>query len=99
MQHGSESLIRTFNETARQIYFELLEKFMADTSALNREKDDNVFQMTQSRYLYTLKKNLDAEASGILRQNQLSNSSELQKTISGVINFYLNEFKRKCSSL
>jgi hypothetical protein len=99
MSPGSQLLVNSFDETARQVYYELFSRFTADTSSLDRNTDDNVFQLTKNRYLYTLQKKLDIAASDALDQKQGADSGALQKAITQIVSFYLNEFKRKCSSL
>jgi hypothetical protein len=44
-----------FDNKAKKIFFSLYENFARSAKQLDRQKDDNVFQQQQSKYLNTLK--------------------------------------------
>ncbi|HEY5966518.1 MAG TPA: hypothetical protein VIU35_01010 [Chitinophagaceae bacterium] len=89
-----------FDNKAKKIFFSLYENFAGSAKQLDRQKDDNVFQQQQSKYLKTLKTQLENLAKDILNKNgSLKNINLLNKKLSDEINTYLNEFSQKSRSL
>ena len=89
-----------FDNKAKKIFFSLYENFAGSAKQLDRQKDDNVFQQQQSKYLNTLKTQLENLAQDILNKNSsLKNINLLNKKLSDEINTYLNEFTQKSRSL
>jgi len=89
-----------FGNKAKKIFFSLYEKFVGSAKELDREKDDNVFQQQQSKYLNTLKTQLENLAQDLLnKNNSLKNITLLNKKLRDEINIYLNEFRQKSRSL
>ena len=89
-----------FDNKAKKIFFSLYEKFAESAKQLNRKKDDNVFQQQQSKYLNTLKTQLENLARDLLNKNSsLKNINLLNKKLRDEINIYLNEFEQKSRSL
>ena len=89
-----------FDNKAKKIFFSLYEKFTESAKQLDREKDDNVFQLQQSKYLNTLKTQLENLAQELLNKNSsLKNINLLNKKLRDEINAYLNEFRQKSRSL
>lgn len=97
---GSSQILIDFNNRAKAIFFSLYEKFRQSTKLLNRKQDDNVFQQQQSKYLQTLKQQLESMALEILGKNSSpGDSSQLNKKLTDEINEYVNEFRQKSRSL
>jgi len=89
-----------FDNKAKKIFFSLYEKFAESAKQLDRKKDDNVFQQQQSKYLNTLKTQLENLARDLLNKNSsLKNINLLNKKLRDEINIYLNEFEQKSRSL
>jgi hypothetical protein len=89
-----------FDNKAKKIFFSLYEKFAESANQLDRKKDDNVFQQQQSKYLNTLKTQLENLAQDLLNKNSsLKNINLLNKKLRDEINIYLNEFEQKSRSL
>jgi hypothetical protein len=84
----------------KKIFFSLYENFAQSAKQLDRRKDDNVFQQQQSKYLNTLKTQLENLAQESLNKNSsLKNINLLNKKLRDEINAYLNEFIQKSRSL
>ena len=89
-----------FDNKAKKKFFSLYEKFAESAKQLDRKKDDNVFQQQQSKYLNTLKTQLENLAQDLLNKNSsLKNINLLNKKLRDEINIYLNEFEQKSRSL
>ena len=89
-----------FDNKAKKIFFSLYQNFAGSAKQLDRQKDNNVFQQQQSKYLNTLKNQLENLAQDILNKNSsLKNINLLNKKLSDEINTYLNEFTQKSRSL
>jgi len=89
-----------FDNKAKKIFFSLYENFAQSAKQLDRRKDDNVFQQQQSKYLNTLKTQLENLAQESLNKNSsLKNINLLNKKLRDEINAYLNEFMQKSRSL
>ena len=89
-----------FDNKAKKIFFSLYENFSQSAKQLDRRKDDNVFQQQQSKYLNTLKTQLENLAQESLNKNiSLKNINLLNKKLRDEINAYLNEFMQKSRSL
>ena len=89
-----------FDNKAKKIFFSLYENFVESAKQLDRKKDDNVFQQQQSKYLNTLKTQLENLAQDLLTRNSsLKNINLLNKKLRDEINIYLNEFEQKSRSL
>jgi hypothetical protein len=89
-----------FDNKAKKIFFSLYEKFAESAKQLDRKKDDNVFQQQQSKYLNTLKTQLENLAQDLLNKySSLKNINLLNKKLRDEINIYLNEFRQKSRAL
>ena len=89
-----------FDNKAKKIFFSLYENFAESAKQLDRRKDDNGFQQQQSKYLNTLKTQLENLAQESLnKNNSLKNINLLNKKLRDEINAYLNEFMQKSRSL
>lgn len=89
-----------FNNAAKKIFFSLYEKFAVSAKRLDRRKDENVFQQQQSKYLNTLKTQLENLAQAILNKpGFVKNMNLLNRKLTDEIEIYLNEFRQKSRSL
>ena len=99
MNEFSQEIV-DFDNKAKKIFFSLYENFAESAKQLDRKKDDNVFQQQQSKYLNTLKNQLENLAQESLnKNNSLKNINLLNKKLRDEINAYLNEFMQKSRSL
>jgi hypothetical protein len=89
-----------FDNKAKKIFFSLYEQFAESAKQLDREKDDNVFQQQQGKYLNTLKTQLENLAGDLLSKNSsVKNINLLNKKLRDEINIYMDEFRQKSRSL
>src|SRR6187401_397679 len=99
MNEFSQEIV-DFDNKAKKIFFSLYENFAQSAKQLDRRKDDNVFQQQQSKYLNTLKTQLENLAQESLnKNNSLKNINLFNKKLRDEINAYLNEFIQKSRSL
>lgn len=97
---GSSQILIDFNNRAKKIFFLLYERFRESTKRLDRAKDENVFQQQESKYLQTLKQQLESLALEILnKSSSVGNKSQLNKKLTDEINEYIKEFRQKSRSL
>ena len=97
---GSSQILIDFNKRAQKVFFPLYEKFKESAKLLDRVRDDNVFQQQQSKYLQTLKQQLESLALEILNKNRsVGKNSQLNKKLTDEINEYMKEFRQKSRSL
>jgi hypothetical protein len=89
-----------FNNEAKKIFFLLYKKFANAVKAIDRRKDDNVFQLLKGKYTYTLKQQLEEFAKGLItKYKATANLNQLERSLTNEINTYTNEFDRKTGSL
>jgi len=97
---GPSQILLDFNKRAKKIFFSLYEKFRESAKLIDRARDDNVFQQQQSKYLQTLKQQLESLALEILSKNSsVRDNSQLNKKLTDEINEYVKEFRQKSRSL
>jgi hypothetical protein len=70
---------------------------MCYTSGVSRRTDDNVYQLLQNKYLFTLREKLAATAQAVVLAHRLGGNVEVMRALSASINYFINEFKRKCA--
>jgi hypothetical protein len=100
MENNLDQVITDYNERARQIFFTLFAEFRKSVSSIDRRRDENVFQQFQSKYLNTLKLQLENVAREILQKNERMNGFDrLEQTMPAMIAGYINEFLQKIRSL
>jgi hypothetical protein len=99
MQAEFSNMYSEFNESARVIYFDLLNKFLSDGSVVSRRTDDNVYQLLQNKYVYTLREKLDIAAKAVVSAHQAGGDLDKLRFLTSSIDFFINEFKRKCGGL
>jgi len=93
-------VINEFNTKASPIFLSHYKEFLTTVEKLEREKDDNVFQLQQAKYVQTLKNQLEYLAQSILNKHQsMRGVNLLNKKITEEITQYLNEFRQKSRSL
>lgn len=100
MDKELEKISVDFNNKAQKLLFQLFDKFRSSARRIDRQKDENVFQQMQGKYLYTMKQQLELIAKELIYKNtSLKNTEHLNKVLTDEINLYLNEFRQKSRSL
>lgn len=89
-----------FRKSSTTIYISVFEAFQTSIRALDRQKDENVFQQLQGKYLHELKRQLTDAAMHYLSQfHDKGNPENLRGALTNEIAHYINEFLHKTRSL
>lgn len=100
MDRGFEQISVDFTITAQKLFISTYEKFRQAAKDLDRQKDENVFQLQFGKYLNTLRSQLESVADELLARNQtIKDISHCNKFLRDKISIYLNEFQQKARSL
>jgi len=100
MQRDLEELTVEFNQRATDAFYLLYARFENRAQELDRRKNENVFQQTLAKYLYTLKTDLENIAVGMMEKNQAIREFEhLKRNLTNRIHDYIQEFNTKSQSL
>lgn len=89
-----------FHNRAGELLLALFREFKYSVAAIDRQRDENVFQQQQGRYMALLKHRLDSIAFELM--NLLDPGDDRNRWNSSVSRFigeYLNEFGQKIRSL
>ena len=91
-----EQLSVDFTSKAQRLFTLTYNKFRSTTRSLDRQRDENVFQLQVGKFLATLKIQLENIASELLNKYDVSkNTGHWNKLLNDQINIYLNEFRQK----
>lgn len=99
MQEETGQAYAKFNDEAARIFFALFNEFLFKVQAINREGNENLFQLIKSHYSEKLNLGLHGLASDLIADCQnpdLKNS--LHSGLSQHIIYYLNEFDKKANA-
>ena len=100
MDRGFEQLTVDFSTKAQRLFTSTYEKFRLSTKGLDRQKDENVFQLQLGKYMDTLRSELESVAYELLvRNNKIKNIEHCNKILKDNINIYLREFWQKARLL
>lgn len=100
MIKNSEQIKVEFNDRARCVFFSLYQEFESHIIALNREKDENVFQKLQSRYVEKLKQELGWIAREIAEKYRaLNDINQVHQSLIALSENFQHEFVQKIRSL
>lgn len=100
MDRVFEQLSVDFSTKAQKLFTSTYERFRLSTKKLDRQKDENVFQLQLGKYLNTLKSELDSMASELLNRNaSIKNIDYCNKVLKDNISNYLREFRQKARLL
>jgi len=100
MDRGFEQLSVDFTVQAQKIFTSTYEKFRLSTKRLDRQWDENVFQMQVEKFMATLKFQLESIAHDLLMKNKaVINIDHCNKLLRDKITIYLKEFMQKTRSL
>ena len=100
MQKDAGQLNVEFNNRARKVFFALYSEFKHSAAAIDRLRDENVFQQLQSKYVYTLKQQLGGIAKELISAHKmLADSEHFAQTVPSAIADYTTEFTQKVRGL
>ncbi|HET9747559.1 MAG TPA: hypothetical protein VFP97_17705 [Chitinophagaceae bacterium] len=100
MDREFEQLSVNFNTKAQKVFTSIYEKFRLSVKKLDRQKDENVFQLQMGKYLNTLKSELEGVAYELLTSHKSIRNTDLcNKVLKDYINIYLQEFRQKARLL
>lgn len=100
MDSGFEQLSVDFTAKAQKLFISTYEQFRLSTKKLDRQRDENVFQLQVEKYLTTLRLQLEGIAHELLTRNEvIKNIDHCNKTLRDKINIYLREFRQKAKLL
>lgn len=90
-----------FQGSADKLFSHLSSQFKDAANALDRKKDENVFQQLGSQYTFTFKEQLTLIALELVEKNKtlVENADQLQWVISKRMDIYVNEFGQKAKQL
>jgi hypothetical protein len=94
-----ERAVVEFDNNAAKIYSEVFAKFNSSIGKIRRDNEENVFKMQLSKYTYTLRNELDKEVRNLLNSSHPKIHKNLETVLSSKIEYYLQEFRRKCNAL
>ena len=100
MDRGIEQLSVDFTIKAQMLFISTYEKFRLSTKKLDRQKDENVFQLQLGKYLNSLRSQLESTAYELLTRNKtIKNIGHCNKFLGDKIAIYLREFRQKARLL
>jgi hypothetical protein len=100
MDRGFEQISLDFTVHAQQLFMSTYEKFRMCTKKLDRQRDENVFQLQVEKFMVTLKIQLESIAHDLLMKNKgVRNIDNCNKFLRDRIMIYLKEFVQKTRSL
>jgi len=100
MKKEYEELSAEFTIKAQKLFIFTYEKFRDSTRNLDRQKDENVFQLQVGKFLATLNQQLEQIANELLRKNKaIKNADQDSMVLKNQINIYLAEFRQKAKLL
>ena len=99
MQKDSDEILVEFNNDAGKLLSFLFAKFQKNVQPLNRNKDENVFQQLQSKYLYSFKNELENMAKIQIEKYKGDKAYELNNRLSDSIDRLINEFVQQIRTL
>src|SRR4030095_5106025 len=100
MDKAFEQLSNDFSVKAQHLFMSTYEKFRLSAKRLDRQRDENVFQLQLGKYLTMLKSQLESLAHELLTRNKtINNTDHCNKVLRDNINIYLKEFRQKARLL
>jgi hypothetical protein len=89
-----------FNAQATRNFFSLFNEFSAAAENLDRDSNENVFQLLRGKYLAMLKQKLDKLANLLINKSEKPETmGRLRINFSEQITYFQKEFTRKSESL
>ena len=100
MKKDAENILVEYDREAGKCFGSTYQNFEVASRKLNRRRDENVFHQLTAQYNYTLRQQLEEIALRLIDtyQGRIENITQLQRMLTGRIDFFLNEFNRKSVS-
>jgi hypothetical protein len=96
MHIDSEYINIQFHNRAKEVFFLLLKEFESSVSAIDRTKNEYLFQQGKEKYLNTFKRNLQLIAEDLIRENQQNEQiNDINTNLNSWIDSYLHLFVQK----
>lgn len=100
MEKDITLIISDFRNLSSKIYEMVYDDFRQKVKNLDRQRDENVFQQLQARYVNALKKQLEQEAEKVIQEHNRHHAVRtLQRELTGQIAYLLPEFILKVKSM
>jgi len=100
MESGFENISVDFSLKAQKLFTLNYENFRVTTKNLDRQKDENVFQLQLEKFMRTLRLQLENVANDLLSKNKaIKDIDRCNQLLRDNINIYLKEFRQKARSL
>lgn len=97
MKKDAEDILVEYNHEAGKCLESIYENYEMACTRLDRQRDENVFQQLTAQYNYTLRHQLEEIALRLIDtyKARIDNITQLQRMLTGRIEFFLNEFNRR----
>lgn len=96
MENDSRMIYSVFREEANKIFFSLLHEFQQKMDLIDRNQNENVYQMQRGNYISKVRKNLEHIALNIISQYKaVEYPDRIRKELTEGIKYYIKEFSRK----
>ena len=96
MENVSRIIYAVFHEEANKIFFSLLHEFERNVDILDRERNENVFQLQKGKYASILRRNLEQMAMQIISKYKgVEYPDRIRKELTEGVSYYIKEFSRK----
>lgn len=100
MEKDITRVITNFRNASASIFEMMFTDFQNGTKNLDRQKDDNVFQRLQARYISQLEKQLLGEADNAMKGHYQNRELKiLQHELATRVSYLLSEFSVKARSM
>lgn len=96
MENDREKAIVEFNNRGSKIFQQLYDQFSQSVQTLNRDQDDNVFQLQANKHISTLDRRLNWLATELIGKYRVLNRTDsLNPVFTDRIKIMLREFHQK----
>lgn len=100
MEKGAEKLHAEFNNAAARIYSHVFDQFSSSVRAIDRHNNENVFKLQEAKYASMLKMMLEDLVNNTVESCDSNEMKEqLRSSLTGGINYFLQEFRHKCNAM
>ena len=100
MERDIEIIVSHFRNEASSLFLAIVEDFERHAEKLNRQRDENVFQQMQSRFVQELKKQLSYIAEKVIGQYKGNTGiNTLRRELTAQIEYYISELLLKIRSM
>ena len=100
MERDIEIIVSQFRNEAANLFLAIVEDFERHAERLNRQRDENVFQQMQSRFVQELKQQLSYIAEKVIGQYKGNTGiNTLSREMSAQTEYYISELLLKIRSM